>query len=96
VSIQTWFEDLVKAAVDEAVQEATDSIVAELQAAERNLLAQLALLPGLVGAQIGNVAVDTGAIASKVIAALGGQLAALPQQIIQGVLGGLNPFKGGH
>jgi hypothetical protein len=94
VSIHAWIEGLVKAAVDEAINDAKTDIIAEIQGVEQNLIAQMTSLPGLLGAQIQNVVVDTGAIAAKVVAGIAGQLTSLPQQIIQGVIGGLNPFKG--
>jgi hypothetical protein len=100
MSIQTWLQDLIKAAVEEAMKDVQDEILAEIQTMEKNLIAQVALLPGLLGSQIQNVAVDAGALAGKVVSAVNGQLAGFPQQIISGVLQGipniLNPFRGDH
>lgn len=100
MSIQTWIQDVIRTAVAEALKDVQDELIAELQAAEKNIIAQIMLLPGLLGSQIQNVAVDAGAVASKVVSAVNGQLAGFPQQVISGVLNGipsiLNPFKGDH
>ncbi len=99
MSIQTWLQGLIKAAVQEAIKDTQDEILAEIAAMEKNMIAQIALLPGLLGSQIQNVSVDAGALAGKVVAAVNGQLAGLPQQIISGVLQGIphipNLFKKG-
>jgi hypothetical protein len=96
--IQTWLEgvieDAVKAAVDEAMANLRTELQTDIAAAETTLLTQISALPGLVGAQVKNVALDTQGIAQQVIGGISGQITSLPQQIIQGVIGGLNPFKG--
>jgi hypothetical protein len=94
MSVQTWIEGLVRTAVDEAITDAKLDIITEIQATEHRLIMQITSLPGLLGSQIANVALDAGAVAAKVIAGLADELSSLPQQIIQGVLQGMNPFKG--
>lgn len=95
MSVNSWIDARIKAAVDEAVADAKADLTAEIQAVEQNLTAQITSLPGLLGAQIQNVALDAGAVAAKVISGVATQLAQFPQQVVQGILQGLPfPFKG--
>jgi hypothetical protein len=94
--INDWIDARIKVAMDELHKDLQEDIAG----VEARLTARLLSLPGLLGDQIQNVAVDAGALAGKIVAAVNGQLAGFPQQIIQGVLGGIpnvfNPFKGGR
>jgi hypothetical protein len=104
VSIQSWAEGVinaaVKTAVDEAMADLREDLKSDIAATETTLMAQITALPGLVGSQIQNVAMDTEGIAAKVMAGISGQITSLPQQIIAGVLSGIpkafNPFKEGR
>lgn len=90
MSFNDWLDARIKTAVDEVILDLHNEITGDLAAMETSLTAQITSLPGLVVSQIQNVAVDAGAVAAKVIAGL----SLLPQQIITGVIQGLNPFKG--
>lgn len=72
--ITKWVDGRIKTAVDEARVQMHEELTADLQALETGLTAQITSLPGLLGAQIQNVAVDAGAVAAKVIAGIEGQL----------------------
>lgn len=75
MSLQTWVEGLVKTAVDEAIQDLHDDIQADLTGMETRILGQLNTLPGLVGSQV-----------ETVVAGVVQDVAALPQQIIDGIV----------
>lgn len=77
MSIQTWFEGLIKTAVDEAVKDLHDELAADLRQFETNLVGQIAQLPGLVASQVGHVVVDVERLA---------------QQVAQQVIDAINPF----
>lgn len=104
MSIQTWFEGVInaaiKTAVDEAVADLRTELKSDIDAVETTLMAQITSLPGLVGSQIQNVAMDTEGIATKVITGISTQITSLPQQIVSGVLQGIpkafNPFDKGR
>lgn len=85
MSIKTWVEgivrDAVKTAVDEAITDIKTELKTDIAAAEQNLTAQITALPGLLGSQIKNVAIDTEQIV---------------QGVLQGIPNLLNPFGGSH
>lgn len=98
--ITNWIDGRIKVAMDELHADLQE----DLTGIEARLTARITGLPGLLGDQIKNVAVDVEGIAEGVAGRMPPILqsllnpAQLAQQIIQGILGGLPklPFERGR
>lgn len=94
--ITNWIDTRIQLAITQLRAQLHDEIVTDLAAMENSLTAQITSIPGLLVGQITNVLNPT-QLAQQIITGVTGVVVTLPQQIITGVLTGveniLNPFK---